>query len=234
MSSDNDNAIVVVESSSSNTATIYSSSDDETVDARGILRNCIVKHKMKDVYDKWTAKRNNVKWIYGIVDYLDDQDDDGKCAWHVQWHIGPYNVAGFDGFGPYLAVHEDDLILVRHPGDNMLELDVPYLRMYVAQNADGSYEWKRYEAQCEFCFGHSCDRVQFKETLQEDIEDILLYDQDLPANAKRWTIYRKHIQHKFGRLGSNNCRQPSGCVMKLVRGYFPNPTGVDYVGYHPS
>ena len=95
------NPIILVDSGASENedSTIYSNSDDDTVDLRSIVQNCIVKMKMKDVYDKWTAKRNNTKWIYGIIEYFKDRCEvTGKNAWHVKWHVGPYNIDGFDGF----------------------------------------------------------------------------------------------------------------------------------------
>ena len=93
MSLSNDNIIVYVDTIASNSSTIYSSSNDDTNNLRRSTHNCIVKQKLKDVYDEWTTKRNNVKWIYGIMKYLEDQDDDsGKRTWHVTWHIGPYNI----------------------------------------------------------------------------------------------------------------------------------------------
>ena len=61
MSSTNDSSMIDVDAVASNSSTIYSSSDDDTNNMRRITRNCIVKQKMKDVYDEWTAKRNNVK-----------------------------------------------------------------------------------------------------------------------------------------------------------------------------
>ena len=108
-----------------------------------------------------------------------------KNSWRIMWNIGPYTVNGYDGFGPHLPVCEDDLILARCPGANMIDLDIPYLKMYVCQYPDGAWVWKRYELQYDFCFRHSCDRVQFKENLQEDLEDIMLCENDLHANAKR-------------------------------------------------
>ena len=143
MSSTNNNAMIDVNAIASNSSTIYSSSDDDNDNLRRITRNCIVEQKMKDVYNEWTAKRNNVKWIYGIVEYLEDEDEaSGERAWHVMWHIGPYNIGEFNGFGPHLAVHEYDLILVKSSDDDIMELDIPYLNMYTCQNTDGCWAWK--------------------------------------------------------------------------------------------
>ena len=61
-----------------------------------------------------------------------------------------------------------------------------------------------------------------------------MYDSDLANNTKRRRIYGAHIRQKYGRLGVNNRRRPSDCVMKLVRDFFPNTTGIPYVGYHSN
>ena len=231
------NPIILVDggASENDDNTIYSNSDDDTVDLRSIVQNCIVKMKMKDVYDEWTAKRNNTKWIYGITEYLEDRCEvTGKNAWHIMWHVGPYNTDGFDSYEPLLPVHEDELILVRHPEDEIENLDIPYLQSYVSQEQNGKWVWKIFHFQCQYCFSHLCDRCVHREELQESIEAVMMYDSDLLSNTKRRKLYAEHIRQKYGQLGANNRRRPAECVVKLVRDFFPNTTGTPYVGYHPN
>ena len=224
MSATNPIILVDGDASGNEDITIYSNSDDDTVDLKSIEQDCIVKMKMKDVYDDWTARRNNVKWVYGITEYLEDRcEATGKNAWHVQWHVGPYNTDGYDGFQPLLPVLEDNLILVRHPDDAIENLNIPYLQSYVSQEPSGRWVWKKFTFQCQICFSHLCDRCIYREELQESIEEAVMYDSDLPNNTKRRRIYGAHIRQKYGRLGVNNRRRPSDCVMKLVRDFSQAP-----------
>ena len=76
--------------------------------------------------------------------------------------------------------------------------------------------------------------MEYKVTLQEELNDALLYDKDVPVNTKMRRIYSNHICQKYGNLGVGNRMVLSECVAKLIRNYFSNPDGVEYVSYHPN
>ena len=237
----NTNVIDLVADESEETldSSIYSSNEsDTTIGLRPITKGCIVKGKCVDLFDEWTARRNNIKWIYGVADGIADRcEETGKIGWYVKWNLLCYAI---DTDMPYAIVeqHEDDLVLVKNRDDGRDESDVFEIKKYFEKMTSGNWHRKDpFVFKCEFCGGAECDRVEFREELQDDLEDKLHFDgdpDDFPHNEMRKAMYRDHIYTKHGVLGHGVRIQPAACVLAFIRQRIPTPSGVENVGFHEA
>ena len=100
---------------------------------------------------------------------------------------------------PYTIIeqHEDDLFWVKHRDDGSDESDSFEVKTYFEKTPNSFWRRKSpFVFKCEFCGGAECDRVEFREELQDDLEDKLHFDgdpDDFPHNEMKKAMYRDHI-----------------------------------------
>ena len=52
-----------------------------------------------EVFGEWNCCKNYIEEVYGMTEYIEDRCEmAGKFVWHVQYHVGPYNM-GILGLG---------------------------------------------------------------------------------------------------------------------------------------
>ena len=61
---------IEVNVSAINSSNEEDASDDDTFDVRVITVGCLVKLPVCDVFDEWTGRRNGIKDVYGVTEYL--------------------------------------------------------------------------------------------------------------------------------------------------------------------
>ena len=155
----------------------------------------------------------------------------------MKWNLQCYAI---ESQMPYAWIdqHEDDLFLVKHIDDGKEESDIFEVKAYFDKTASGDWTRKRpFVFTCEFCGGTECDRVQYKEELQDDLDDKLHFNgdpDDFPHNEMRKAMYRDHIYTKYGILGQGVRIQPAACVLAFVQKRIPTPTGVENLGFHEA
>ena len=130
------------------------------------------------------------------------------------------------------------MILVKDVDDVYSDNNPPYITTYFGKNADGEWCAKTSEFHCEFCGETTCcDRAMYHESLHDDLEYCMTWgdtNHEVTNSTKRKYMFRAHIFEKHGRLGAGCRKIPHKCVQKLVREVFPNPEGVEYVGFRAS
>ena len=110
---------------------------DETFDPRVLTVGCIVKLPVCDVFDEWTGRRNGIKDVYGVTEYIEDRcETTGQNAWHIMWYTCPYKIAT-ETYDHLLPVAEDDLQLVKDTFDDPEDTDPAYITTYFQKKANG-------------------------------------------------------------------------------------------------
>ena len=90
------------------------------------------------------------------------------------WHTGPYTIAG-ENYGHILPVMENDLILVKGVDENHEDTNPTYITTYLEKKSNGEWFPKPYVFHCEFCGNTTnCDRVEYHDDLQDDLEYCLM------------------------------------------------------------
>ena len=152
------------------------------------------------------------------------------------WHTGSYTIAA-ETYDHLLPITEDDLHLVKYIYENHEDTDPAYITTYFQKKTNGECFPKTYVFHCEF-WGNTtnCDRVEYRDNLQDDLEYCLMWEDTNPAvsnSTKRKYMYRNHIFQKHGRLGAGNQFVPHECVMKLVRFFFQTHPGWTMLASEP-
>ena len=78
--------------------------------------------------------------------------------------------------------------------------------------------------QCEFCEGHICNRLRYKDQLEALLTEASSTG-SVNHNNKRFMMYRRFTFLKHGQLGSNVRRRICGCVTDLIVSTFPVEAG---------
>ena len=204
-------------------------SEDTIVLCRRITKGTIVKIATTDIFTEWTAKRNKMPFIYGVADKIEDQSDEtGDRAWLVNWSIRHLRI-NIQHFRHICPQNEHDIIGVKFPEEEGPDGEYD-LSLFFEKHDDGKWHIKPYKATCEFCSGSECDRMRFKDDLQDSIDD-MVEGYNTPNNKKRKQLYKEYTYAKWGPLGIGVRKEPSDCVMKLARAFFPPPLGDKPMGY---
>jgi len=83
--------------------------------------------------------------------------------------------------------------------------------------------------ECEFCEGHTCDRVQYRMELDNHLNEVSLLD--IMPDQKRFQMYRRFTFIKHGNLGGGVRRKLDNCVQELIVDVFPVTAGKRKRGY---
>ena len=76
---------------------------------------------------------------------------------------------------------------------------------------------------CEFCEGFMCDRMEYKEELEDMLRDVGF--QVGTSKQKRFMMYRKFTFVRHGYLGKNERREVDYCVRDIIHATFPVEKG---------
>ena len=205
--------------------------------ARRVEKGCIVKIHIEDLFDSVTAEqRKSYDHFYGIADNLSDQcPNSGLRSWTIKWlTIYETLLPDDDSDLSYLMDQlETDVQVVNWPDDARVACNQDFrLAWFFAKNESGDgWEFKNLNGTCEFCGGSSCDRMTFKDTFTEVLDD-LHTSPYMQNDQRRHAIYRHYVCTKYGVLGVGVRKKIQVCCSKLARLHFPSFDG--YKGYQAA
>ena len=90
------------------------------------------------------------------------------------------------------------------------------------------------EVKCAFFEMSRCNRVQYKNELDDFFADVAMVGGYKQNNEKRYSMYHGFIWIKYGSLGSNNRRNIDDCVEEFIYRTFPVEVGKRKQGFIAS
>ena len=198
---------------------------------RRVENGCIVKICREVLFELLTHQQSlSYPHIYGIVTNLEEVcPHSGLRAWEVRWYLIHQSIlpAGHDY--SYLATQlEIDLLIVNWPEDEVAAVGEDYCLKWYFVRVDDCWKMKDLDNVCEFCDSDGCDRMVYKDDLNECLDEG--HDNDyLENNARRHMLYGMYVRMAYGSLRVGDRRTIQVCCAKLICLNFPSFDG--YTGF---
>ena len=188
----------------------------------------VIQMEAKVLLEGTKLERLGSKYIYGIISKLEDICDvTHSRAYQINWSVGHLST-GHSDLAFIAPVFEHDFNVLKFPNEEDDYDDEYFTNQF--RKVDGSWMIVEYTGpQCEFCEGHTCDRLKYK----DELGALLVEASSMGGrnHNKRFMMYGRFTFLKHGQLGSNVRRRICGCVTDLIVSTFPVEAGARRRGF---
>ena len=162
------------------------------------------------------------EYVYGVITNLEYWCiTTGSRAYQVSWAYSHLSIR--NAFLSLISpVFEHDLEVIKF----LDEIDDGEDKYFTNQFKRVDDAWKIVEfcgPKCEFCEGFMCDRMEYKEELEDMLRDVGF--QVGTSKQKRFMMYRKFTFVGHSYLGKNERREVDYCVRDIIHATFPVKKG---------
>ena len=188
----------------------------------------MIKILASEILEPECYSKMRCQYLYGIISNLEDICEvTASRAYQINWSFSHlYTGNTFLSFvAPYF---EHDFVVVKFPDECDSNEDEEFSKQF--KKVDDNWTMVEYIGEeCEFCEGHTCDRVQYRMELDNHLNEVALLE--MMPDQKRFQMYRRFTFIKHGNLGSGVRRKLDDCVQELIVAVFPVTAGKRKRGY---
>ena len=188
----------------------------------------MIKILASEILDPECYNKMRYQFLYGIISNLDDICEvTASRTYQINWSFS--HLCTGNNFLSFVAPYfEHDFVVVKFPDECDSYKDEEFSKQF--KEVDDNWTMVEYSGEeCEFCEGHTCDRVQYRMELDNHLNEVALLD--IMPDQKRFQMYRRFTFIKHGNLGSGVRHKLDDCMQELIVAAFPVTAGKRKRGY---